>query len=349
MQTEPLLFNLTRVLVFTLVSCSVFLAGCNNPLVKSEESQAPLPPARTDELERSEVELHESDLLGDPLYVILGIDVVNRDQLKLKDELLESVYNILSNNWVRVDLRGRNSNTPFKEEIERSLRKTTDGAYLGAQKVNYILAGKLEISTFKQKYSGPSLLCKTLRSKCSGSCEYEAKVVLSLEAESLPQKRRSKKWVLTTSASQSFDANRQCPNPRSPGEHGELYKEMIEEVVDDIVRCSRDSLEDYFASRGFILQYFSDGKQFLFEISGGAAAGFSEGDTVIIDRVRSALGGEMVDVIAEGEVVRVGEKRSRISVKNQAIANRIKVHDRVRVQKSRYIPNVACRFVLEEK
>lgn len=324
------------------------LGGCKSMsgVLGTRSATLDLPPSRSDEMETASVDLHASELLGDPLYVMLGIDVVHRDQLDIRQPLMEGIYATLSQSWVKVRASDARSGTPFREEIERSLRQSSGASYLGEQKVNYILSGRLEISSFRERYSPPSFLCTTMRDNCKGTCEYEAQATLSLEAESLPEKRRSKKWILKTSESRSFDADRACPRNTSPGDGREHFNDMIDDVLADLLSCSEQPLQDYFASRAYVLNYFSDGTRFLFEISGGEAAGFRPGDSVVVESFTDASDTDALP-IGSGKVVSVSEKRGYITVPSQVIANQIRKHDRVRVQKTRYIPRLQCKFLLE--
>ncbi len=308
-------------------------------------SSLDLPTDHSDELQVSDHPLHESDLMGDPLSVVLGFEVIGRDELKLRQELIEATYNTLSDNWVKTNSKGKRTEAPLKEEIERSLRKTASGSYFGKQKVNYILMARLETSRFKSSFEKPSMLCTSWRDSCPGTCEYSLRARMDLEALGLPSQRRARKWVIKAKADQEFDAEKSCPSPGRQGEPAEVYQKLLDEVTKTLVECSKPVLEDFFASRGYVLSYHSDGHRFLFRTSGGRAAGFSRGDNVAFQRLHD--GG--ATTVAQGKVVSVEQKFGVISVKKQDEANKIHINDRVLLQHKRYIPSMRCQFAVKDK
>ena len=329
--------------VYLALFC-IAVSGCM-ATAKPQNDFIEIPTDHSDQLNVSGFELHDSDLMGDPLNVIFGFDVIGLDELNLQPELVEGIYTILSDNWVKTNKHGDQGTAPLKDEIERSLRKTANGAYYGEQKVNYLLMARLETSRFKNQYEAPSFLCTSWKDDCQGSCEFETVARLELEALSLPSQRRAKKWVLKTSSKDSFSANKNCPSSTTPGDAVNTYKHLVNKVNKTLLNCSKPLLQEYFSSRGYIISYHSDGNSFQFQTSAGSAAGFSKGDKVIIERLHDSGATR----IATGKIIAVEQKRSIVAVKNQDIANSIQIHDRVRVERKSYIPNLSCQFVVDEK
>ncbi len=336
-----------------MTGCTLVEKYTNPQSEAGELSTAQFPPERTSELEVADVELREFELEGSPLYVMFDIIEIEQDDLNILPQLNRGVRNVLSDQLVKVERPGqKRSIQQYREEIKRAEAKGGEG-YTGSQIVNYLMTGRLELSSLRTRYEPPSFTCTLRKDDCLGICEYEVRARLSLEVEKFPELRRLDKWILETSASDSFPVKDQCPTHNLNNPHP-VFPKLVDKIADRMISCSRAPMEDFFVSQAYITNYYSDGQRFWFVTSGGRAAGFEKGDDVVVERLdhfsQGSESGSMdgtYRTVAKAEIVKLYDKHSVIAVENQAIANQLKVHDRVRLKPSRLIPNVFCSIVLK--
>lgn len=308
-------------------------------------AQAALPPERP--LPEAEVQPHPSETEGDPLKIILGIDLPEgfRDDLEVRNELLGQVLTTMERVGVDASMNTEDYAAIYRDVI-RLAERSSNEQYAGRRKVDYVVRGTLTESTLAQTYSDP--LWPFGGDDRPGTCEMEAGISLSLEAITLPRVRRSKKWVLTSSDSESYDAPGYCHSHDRPGRPLQTLEEARRNAVGDITDCLEKPLEKYFSPRAYILGYYSDGKNHFFEISGGSAAGFDPGDDVVIERMLPGHKGGGASPVAEAEVTTlVRPKRAYIRVTDAEKVEKIERGHRVRVTVSN--PGGAlCAFTIEE-
>lgn len=324
------------------------MAGCSSIPIPGMSKPFELPPERTQDMPVAPITPHHSDLMGDPLHVIFAIETVNQDQLAIKNQLESGIYSGLSEAWVRVRKAGSNNNQKsFQEEIAIARRQSNDREYQGVQKTNYILIGQLETSEFKERYNPPGILCTSWKDDCMGSCDYSMRATFAMEAEILPEKRRSKRWMLQAKEEDSLEANGRCP-ARNQNEAHNLYLEMLDEVVADLVSCSSNALKDYFASRGYVTEYYSDGQRHIFAVSAGESSGLSKGDSVQLDNLVERGDGSVEFVeIAKGTVVKSSEKNAYIEVSTADHPGDIQRYARVKGKKPWSLDDLTCRTVMQ--
>jgi len=325
------------VLVGLLVSSLVAL-GC-------APGYAPLPDRM---LPESEVTPHPTEMEGDPLRVVLGIEVPAgfEDALDAESDLLREIVKFLDGTGVDARMNTQDYSVVYKDAIALAERKSNE-VYGGSQRVSYVVQGRLNESSFERIYKKP-LWYPGADEDRPGKCVNEARISLALEAISLPRVRRAKKWVLSASDDASFEANGDCQRPERPGTPAQKRDEVRRSVLDTIAGCLEGPLRQFFAPRAYVDGYQSDGESHFFSISGGSASGFDAGDAVELERLLPADKGGGATRVAEGRVTReIRERSAFVRVRDAEEAAKVQKGDRVRVS-VRNLRAPLCAFNLEE-
>ncbi len=324
---------------FSLICVLAVVAGCAALPYPKSSDERPLPGAV---FEPTGYELN-----GNPMQVMLQINVPNKDELQLQKELIAHYQSILIGNGVTLD----DMSSRERGKLEKAIllaEKNGRGDYHGKASVNYYLRGTLIESSFEKTYSSP-IWCPFCDERRPGTCDYKQKASLFLEAYKLPSNQRVKSWRVSDEASESFDANGSCHRSAEQIDTQALSQTMQGSIAKSLKECIEDSLIAFLAPEAFIKKYYSDGEKHYFEISAGSGAGFHKNDSVQISRQRTTEQGGGSMVLGEAEVTSLVEpQRAIIEISDRKLVNNIHLYDKVKVLKSRYSLGLSCMGKVEE-
>ncbi|GLQ30588.1 hypothetical protein [Litoribrevibacter albus] len=291
----------------------------------------------------------DAELAGDPTNVWVYIESNRKtDKLDIENEILSRWAEAMRKSGVTLhspptdslgylgQIYGKRSpsQNTLKELIQQA-GYSSSGEYLGRQTVDYVVEVKVNRSTFLDTYSDPTYV-PFMDPKRPGSCDYEMEAHLDINIKPLPQYRTLKSYWLESSESDDIEGYK-CPHS-SDHKAKNLYKQMRKEILEEIGDCGGVALQKFLTPKGYILNYFSDGKEHIFEISGGTAAGFHSGQSLNIFRIGS-LGKHNGDLLGEATVEEVKPKRSLIKVSDPALIEQIKKYDLVKVENGNLLSN----------
>lgn len=291
----------------------------------------------------------DAELAGDPTNVWVYIESNRKtDKLDIENEILSRWAEAMRKSGITLhsppndslgylgQIYGKRSpsQTTLKELIQQA-GYSSSGEYLGRQTVDYVIEVKVNRSTFLDTYSGPTYI-PFMDPNRPGSCDYEMEAHLDINIKPLPQYRTLKSYWLESNESDDIEGYK-CPH-RSNHKAKNLYKQMRKDILDDIGDCGGVALQKFLAPKGYILHYFSDGKEHIFEISGGTAAGFQPGQSLQLFRIGS-LGKHNGELLGQATVEEVKPKRSLIKVSDPVLIEQIKKYDLVKVENGNLLSN----------
>lgn len=303
-------------------------------------------------LPESEVIPSEAELNGNPVNVWVYIQSdKGSDQLGLESQVLRRWNEAMRKSGVTLHNAPAKSRTILgkffdKETAEDSTLKDlishagygSNGEYKGKQTVDYVLEVQVNRSTFDDQYSAPLLERSIFNDEPNpGSCDYEMEAHLDVNIKPLPEYRTLKSFWLESKETDDIEVFDRC-HSRGHYEAKNIYKQMKKEILEDIGDCGGNALEQFLVPTAYIIQYFSDGKDHIFEISGGTSAGFDDGQTVEIYRIGD-LGKHNGDLVGEASVEEVKPNRSLISVSDHLLVEQLKKYDLVKVQRGNILSN----------
>ena len=161
---------------------------------------------------------------------------------------------------------------------------------------------------------------------------------------SLPSLKRVKHFSLDVDESYSVDVFDRCARYNSNSESINEYQDSREDIVEDLVDCSGKVLEAFLSPSAYIEKYFSDGEQHIYQISSGSAAGFNDGDDLMVLR-RNSVGSVQ---IGSASVIAVQPYKAYIAVSDKKLLQSIRLYDQVKVETTDYTLGVGCIGVLKE-
>lgn len=324
--------------LMAVLLCSMLSACVSNPTF-TPPPERPLPAAN--------FQPSAAELEGNPIHVWLHVNSSRRqDALKVEDAIMNRWVEKLRKNGVTLHepnasshnhlsrLQGKrnyNRQNTLKDLITAA-GYSSSGEYLGKQTVDYVLEVNINRAEFKQDYSDP-IWCPFCEDKRPGTCEYEMEAHFDLNLKPLPEYRTLKSFWFEASENDDFEAFK-CPH-KSSSRNSEMYRDMREEIIDEISECGSDALQAFLTPKAYILSYFSDGQRHYFEISGGTTAGFKAGQDIEIQHIENAgkhnLERHTATTFAKGEVHFVKPNRAYIEVSDLTVLEHIKKYDLVKV------------------
>ncbi len=311
----------------------LLLSGCSSLTRQQLPPERPLPEAT----ERPA----PSQLLGNPLQLMFQLSAPRQDELKLADELTAHYQELFLRNGAVLSNLSQAEQRKLDEEIQRSIIHTGQD-YQGRQSVDYYLRGSLTRSSFDEEYSAP-IWCPFCDDKRPGTCDYELKATLFLEAYVLPTNQRVRQWQIADEAEQSFDAKGRCHAPADGTDTRALQARLRSDITDTLKNCINEPLAAFLTPQAYITNYYSDGEKHYFEISGGSGAGFRRGDTVEVLRVAPAVQGSGTTVLGKAEVSTLVEpRRAIIEVSDKKLISKINRYDKVKVTRTSYSLGMGC-------
>jgi len=327
-----------------LLTGSLMLVACVT------KSPMQLPPERP--LPEAEVVPTDAELNGNPLNVWVYIQSDKKsDELKLERDVLNRWMEAMRKTGVTLHEAPKKSRTIFgrlvdlespeqgtlKELIEHA-GYGSNGEYQGKQTVDYVMEVKVNRSTYGFQYDAPLLDTNPLTDKRNpGSCDYEMEAHLDINLKPLPEYRTLKSFWLETEESDDAEVFDRCAH-KNHYTAKNIYKQLRKDTLEQIGDCGGVALQKFLTPSGYILNYFSDGKEHIFEISGGTAAGFDDGQTLEIHRIGD-LGKHHGDLLGEATVEEVKPKRSLISVSDPTLVEQIMKYDLVKVKSGNVLSN----------
>lgn len=333
------LFCVSLLSVFVLAGCVPNSKGQFNHIIKLGER--PLPEA--------EHTPTEAELSGNSVNVWVYIESNRRtDKVEVEDEILSRWTEAMRKNGVTLHSPPKDSmgylgkiygkQRPSKSTLRELIQQAgynSSGEYLGKQTVDYIVEVKVNRSTFNDTYSAPAYI-PFMDPNRPGSCDYEMEAHLDINIKPLPEYRTLKSFWLESQETDDLEGHH-CPN-RNNRNAKNIYKQMRKDTLEQIGDCGGVALQQFLTPTGYVLNYFSDGKEHIFEISGGTAAGFQSGQTIAIQRI-DQLGKHRGKVLGEATIAEANPKRSLIKVTDPALIEQIKKYDLVKVEAGNVLSN----------
>lgn len=325
--------------LLTLVGCVPSSQGQYDHIIKLGER--PLP--------ESQHIPTDAELAGNPTNVWVYIESNRRtDKLDIEDEILSRWVEAMRKSGITLhsppkDSMGylgqiygkRSPNQTTLKELIQQAGYSSSGEYLGRQTVDYVVEVKVNRSTYEDSYSAPTYI-PFMDPKRPGSCDYEMEAHLDINIKPLPEYRTLKSYWLESQESDDLEGFN-CP-PRSHHNAKNLYKQMRKDILEQIGECGGVALQRFLAPTGYILNYYSDGKDHIFEISGGTAAGFQSGQNLNIYRI-DALGKHQGDLLGEATVEEAKPKHSLIKISDPELIEQVKKYDLVKVESGNLLSN----------
>jgi hypothetical protein len=291
----------------------------------------------------------DAELAGNSTNVWVYIESNHRtDKLQIEDEILSRWAEAMRKSGITLHSPPKDSmgylgkiygkRSPSQSTLKELIQQagySSSGEYLGRQTVDYIVEVKVNRSTFEDTYSAPAYI-PFMDPKRPGSCDYEMEAHLDINIKPLPEYRTLKSFWLESEESDDLEGYN-CPS-RSHHNAKNLYKQMRKDILEQIGDCGGIALQRFLTPTGYILNYFSDGKEHIFEISGGTAAGFQTGQTLQIRRIGN-LGKHHSRLLGEATVEEVKPKRSLIKVTDPTLVEQIKQYDLVKAESGNLLSN----------
>jgi hypothetical protein len=334
-----------------MVFMVVGLSACSTiefTILDSETYTPPSPERHLQALENSDRAPHPSELAGSAMKIIWNIESDVRDQLTLTENLKEDLAHYLKAEGIQIKDPKDKKTQHLIEEIERARRNASPLSLsgdnsIGEQKVHYYIKGSLTKSSLELEYSSP-LWCPFCKEKRPGSCEYELESGLQIEVLSLPALQRVKHFSVKSEESYSVDVFNKCARYSTTAESANGYQDSRSDIIEDLVDCSGESLENFLSPQAYVEKYFSDGEKHVYQISSGSAAGIKKGDDLAVLRKNS------VGVVKLGEaiVIAVQPYKAFMAVSDQKLLEAIRLHDKVKVEYTDYTLGLACMSAVTE-
>jgi len=341
-----------KLFLFTSVAIVLAVSGCAS--LPSFQSGYRLPPpvdSSVFTMKQGTVQPDETMLESDAIKVLMNIEksrYMQGDDLRLFDQLTEKLPSGLQKQGKVIE-DGR-QNIEMLERVRQALvgyRGKSKEQYRGESTVDYFIDISLTESSFTKAYKAPGLLKRTasvFRDKPKGSCEYVMKGSITVDLAPMPELHGEKRLIAEESQEFALKAEGVCVdnsteviNRRSAAE---------QKILQTIVSCTNRALEDFLRPRAYITRHYSDGKRFVYEISAGKRAGFSEGEAVIIEQLDPDVTGKYNQVV-KARVKEVESNRAFIEMTDPVAANLVGLFDRVTLQRGGLLlktRDLGCHF-----
>ncbi len=338
-QTAQMEFNMLKNSLSSLVIFSVMsvLNACSSMGIdKISERYNPPPERKLQQLANAK-KPHVSELDGQPMNVIWNINSDVKDVLSLSENLKEGILHQLKNQGITIKGPQDKKTQHLIEEIERARKNSTELKYFGEQKVNYYVKASISKSSIKSVFSEPSW-CPFCDEKRQGSCKYSLDAGLQIEVLSLPSLRRVKHYSAKEQASFKVDVFDRCQKHTATADADNEYEALHNSMTESLISCSGYALNKFLAPQAYIEKYFSDGKDDIYQISAGRAAGLKRGDEVDILRKKSSGYSHM----GEAEVIAVKADKAFIEITDKALKEKVRQYDFIKVQFNSMLKEMSC-------